>query len=40
LPPTLGRPLMKSMDMSAHTWEGTSSGWSSPAGWSVFVLLR
>jgi hypothetical protein len=24
LPCTLGRPSMKSMEMSAHTWDGTS----------------
>ena len=32
IPPTLGRPSTKSIEMSAHTCEGTSRGWSSPAG--------
>ena len=39
-PPTLGRPSTKSIEMSAHTWAGTSRGWSSPAGRCVDVLLR
>jgi hypothetical protein len=39
-PWTLGIPSMKSMEMSAQTWEGSSRGCSKPAGWSVWVLLR
>ena len=30
---------MKSMEISAHTWDGTSSGCSSPTGNRVSVLL-
>jgi hypothetical protein len=37
LPATFGRPSMKSMAMSAHTWEGTSRGCRRPAGWRVSV---
>jgi hypothetical protein len=40
LPPTLGSPSMKSMEMSAHTWDNTSRGCSSPASGKVMVLLR
>jgi hypothetical protein len=40
LPATFCRPSMKSMEMSAHTWEGTSSGYRRPADWHVSVLLR
>jgi hypothetical protein len=40
LPATLGRPSMKSMEMSAHTWAGTSSGCRSPAGRCASVLLH
>jgi hypothetical protein len=40
LPPTLGSPSMKSIEMSAQTWDGTSRGYSSPAGDMVDVLLR
>jgi hypothetical protein len=39
-PLTLGSPSMKSIEMSAHTWGGTSSGCSSPTGYNVLVLLR
>ena len=39
LPPTLGSPSMKSIEMSAHTWDGTSRGCSSPAGCNVSVLF-
>jgi hypothetical protein len=39
-PLTLGSPSMKSIEMSAHTWDDTSSGCSSPAGYNVSVLLR
>jgi hypothetical protein len=39
LPPTLGRPSMKSMEISAHTCEGTSSGCSIPVGHSVSILF-
>jgi hypothetical protein len=35
LPPTLGSPSMKSMEMSTHTWDGTARGCSSPAGGNV-----
>jgi hypothetical protein len=40
LPWTLGRPSMKSIEMSTHTWDGTSRGCRRPAGCKVFVLLR
>jgi hypothetical protein len=40
LPATFGRPSMKSMARSTHTWEGMSNGYSNPTGWSVPVLLR
>jgi hypothetical protein len=40
LPPTLGSPSMKFIEMSAQTWEGTSRGYSSPAGDKAGVLLR
>ena len=36
----LGKALDEDMELSAHTWEGTSSGCSRPAGRSVFVLFR
>jgi hypothetical protein len=39
-PWTLGSPSMKSIEMSAHTWDGTSSGCSRPAGGNVSVLFR
>jgi hypothetical protein len=32
LSPTFGSPSMKSIEISAHTWDGTSSGCSNPAG--------
>jgi hypothetical protein len=38
-PWTLGSPSMKSMEMSAQTWEGTSRGCSRPASWNVWVWL-
>jgi hypothetical protein len=40
LPCTFGRLSTKSMEMSAHTCEGTSRGCSSPAGCVAGVLLR
>ena len=40
LPPTLGSPSMKSIEISAHTCEGTSRGCRRPAGRNVSVLLR
>jgi hypothetical protein len=36
----LGKALMKSMEISAHTCDGTSSGCNTPAGHRVSVLLR
>jgi hypothetical protein len=41
LSPTFGSPSMKSIEISAHTWDGTSSGCSNPAGWRAgdFVAL-
>jgi hypothetical protein len=37
---TLGSPTMKSMEMLDQTCEGTSRGWSRPAGCSVSVFFR
>lgn len=39
LPFTLGSPSTKSIAMSAQTCDGTSRGWSRPAGCSAFVLF-
>jgi hypothetical protein len=39
-PCTLGSLSMKSIEISAHTWDSTSRGCRRPAGCSVFVLLR
>jgi hypothetical protein len=39
LPATFGRHSMKSMEMFAHPWEGTSSGCRRPTSWRVLVLL-
>jgi hypothetical protein len=39
-PATLGSPSMKSIEISAHTWVGTSTGCNKPAGCIVSVLLR
>jgi hypothetical protein len=35
----LRHPSMNSMEMSAHTWDGTWRGCSSPVGCRVFVLF-
>ena len=40
LPWTLGKCSMKSIEMSDHTWVGTSSGCSKPAGCRASVLFR
>jgi hypothetical protein len=40
LPCTLGSASIKSIEISAHTQDGTGNGWRRPAGCSASVLLR